>query len=220
MPSELLERCADAVAARFAACEARLAERGVKLSEKFNYEEIACRNSGRYYMKVDGDAAIEELIDKGPWRPLLSRLLGPDYVSLYQSAIVSVPGAGQQALHSDNGHLFGLEGTQVPEAHCVTLIVPLVDVNDENGPTDFWPGTHRADKAKALMDDTEVHIVPRDRAAEMAGAKGDAIVFDTRTVHRGGANRGTERRPILYLAFARPWYTERQRNFAAEKLFE
>ena len=32
--------------------------------------------------------------------------------------------------------------------------------------------------------------------------------------------RGTERRPILYLAFARPWYTERQRNFAAEKLFE
>ena len=70
------------------------------------------------------------------------------------------------------------------------------------------------------MDDTEVHIVPRGRAAEMAGAKGDAIVFDTRTVHRGGANRGKERRPILYLAFARPWYTERQRNFAAEKLFE
>ena len=220
VPSELLERCADAVAARFAACEARLAERGVKLSEKFNYEEIACRNSGRYDMKVEGDAAIEELIEKGPWRPLLSRLLGPEYVSLYQSAIVSVPGAGQQALHSDNGHLFGLEGTQVPEAHCVTLIVPLVDVNEENGPTDFWPGTHRADKAKALMDDTEVHIVPRDRAAEMAGAKGDAIVFDTRTVHRGGANRGKERRPILYLAFARPWYTERQRNFAAEKLFE
>ena len=96
--------------------------------------------------------------------------------------------------------------------------MPLVDVNDENGPTDFWPGTHRADKAKALMDDIEVHIVPRDRAAEMAGAKGDAIV-STRAPSTRRRQPRHERRPILY-SRSRGRGTRSASETAAEKLFE
>ena len=37
---------------------------------------------------------------------------------------------------------------------------------------------------------------------------GDAIIFDSRTQHAGGANRSAAARPILYLVFARPWFDE------------
>ena len=47
---------------------------------------------------------------------------------------------------------------------------------------------------------------------------GDAILFDTRTVHRGMANAGDAKRPILYIAYARPWYTEGTKNFPDETL--
>ena len=48
--------------------------------------------------------------------------------------------------------------------------------------------------------------------------RGDAVVYDQRTVHRGTANRSTETRPVLYLLFARPWYQETL-NFGKGRLF-
>ena len=37
---------------------------------------------------------------------------------------------------------------------------------------------------------------------------GDALCFDVRVRHAGGANRSDTRRPLLYLVFAQKWYTE------------
>ena len=37
---------------------------------------------------------------------------------------------------------------------------------------------------------------------------GGAVLFDYRTVHRGTANRSAEDRPLLYLTFARPWFSD------------
>ena len=37
---------------------------------------------------------------------------------------------------------------------------------------------------------------------------GDAILFDYRLFHAGGANHSTERRPILYLIYARSWFDD------------
>ena len=48
--------------------------------------------------------------------------------------------------------------------------------------------------------------------------RGDAILYDQRTVHRGTANLSTETRPVLYLLFARPWYEETL-NFGKGRLF-
>eukprot|EP00962_Isochrysis_galbana_P046914 scaffold19007_cov107-Isochrysis_galbana.AAC.1 len=58
------------------------------------------------------------------------------------------------------------------------------------GPTEFWPGSHVA------------HAVPDlDQMPSVAleAEKGDVLVFDYRTFHRGLANMSpTEPRPVLY----------------------
>ena len=50
-----------------------------------------------------------------------------------------------------------------------------------------------------------IHAPPR---ANLDVDAGDAIVFDSRTQHAGGANGSQRARPILYLVFARPWFDE------------
>jgi ectoine hydroxylase-related dioxygenase (phytanoyl-CoA dioxygenase family) len=47
-------------------------------------------------------------------------------------------------------------------------------------------------------------------------AAGDAILFDYRLWHAGGANRTEERRPILYHIYARPWFDDTF-NFAGSE---
>ena len=37
---------------------------------------------------------------------------------------------------------------------------------------------------------------------------GDAVIFDSRLLHAGSANRSGERRPILYYVYGKSWYTK------------
>ncbi len=56
---------------------------------------------------------------------------------------------------------------------------------------------------------------------------GSAIVFDHRVVHRGTANTAVgehlsaedRQRPMLYLTFAKPWFTDSV-NFPTESVFD
>jgi ectoine hydroxylase-related dioxygenase (phytanoyl-CoA dioxygenase family) len=49
--------------------------------------------------------------------------------------------------------------------------------------------------------------------------KGDILIYDYRTCHRGTANVSTTVvRPMLYLMYARPWFAEHV-NFGSESLF-
>jgi len=218
---DALEPCIRAVAERWDACEAALGAltppKRFNGADRFEFNEIVHRSDGRYDMILP--AAVQEALEDAPWLPVVRELLGADYASLYDSCIVSVPGAKTQAQHSDNGHLFpGREHVRWP--HCVTVIVPLCDVTAENGPTEFWPGSNREEKARALFDEMRSTgaMIPSAPGLELAGAVGDAIVFDTRTVHRGMPNGSRAKRPILYLAYARPWYTEGTKNFPEETL--
>ena len=46
---------------------------------------------------------------------------------------------------------------------------------------------------------------------------GDAVMFDYRVLHRGGANSSTRQRPLLYFTYARPWFTDAT-NYSAVSL--
>ena len=72
-------------------------------------------------------------------------------------------------------------------------------------------------RCRPLKEHLWAHI-PSKSSLQLAGSVGDAILFDTRTVHRGMANSGTAKRPILYIAYARPWYTEGTKNSPDETL--
>ena len=88
-----------------------------------------------------------------------------------------------QEWHRDGQALSADPSTQLPP-HCLNLFVPLVDVTEHVGPTEFWVGTHQEPTYHALKP------------------AGSAILFDYRTIHRGGANSSGKRRRVLYLTYA------------------
>jgi hypothetical protein len=210
IPHHQVEECARAVNATFEECCGALADRGTRLSEPFAFSEIAHRSKLRYDMQLRDGAPVA---DPPPWQSVLERVLGEDVVPLFAGAVLSAPGSADQPLHMDGGHLFqsthGYEQTQNPP-HCVNVFVPLVDITQENGPTEFWPGSHVLSRARDAYNGQTPSV-------KLAGQIGDIIIFDYRVVHRGLANRGTENRPLLYLTYARPWFRDAQ-NFPDEPL--
>ena len=106
-------------------------------------------------MRLGEDDLPVAVRDSAPWRPLLSEVLGDDSQNLFTGAVIAEPGAANQNPHMDGGHLFqathGYSQQQNP-AHCLNVFVPLVDVSAENGPTEFWPGSHVLSEARAAYD--------------------------------------------------------------------
>ena len=79
---------------------------------------------------------------------------------------------------------------------CVTMTVPLVDLNAETGTIRFYPGSQKR------TNDTSPKTVYFDPEV----SRGSAILFDSQIRHRGLANKSNAPRPVLYFIFARPWF--------------
>lgn len=71
------------------------------------------------------DAALSPVL-----RPLLSSLLGSDYVQAYGGVVEALPGAGNQAWHLDGEPLFA--DIELPP-HAVTVFVALGAVDADSG---------------------------------------------------------------------------------------
>lgn len=124
--------------------------------------------------------------------------LGADYLFEAVGVISAAPGAKAQHAHRDGGTLFpgsGLDRMLPPAA--LTLAIPLVDQDADNGLTAFWPGTHR-DRDSDPLDPPVAAPMPR----------GSAAVWDYRVLHRGEDNRSTAPRPLLYVTVCRPFWTD------------
>jgi hypothetical protein len=128
----------------------------------------------------------------------LTPLIGKDMRLSGVSAVTAYPGAEQQHRHRDAGHLFPdyFVGPALP-AYAINVAVPLVDVDDDVGPTAIWPGTHREISTEVSTDSSPtVHTFQR----------GDAVLIDYRTLHGGRPNNSQIVRPILYMVYARSWF--------------
>eukprot|EP00747_Dinoflagellata_sp_TGD_P055771 gnl/TRDRNA2_/TRDRNA2_149715_c0_seq4.p1 gnl/TRDRNA2_/TRDRNA2_149715_c0~~gnl/TRDRNA2_/TRDRNA2_149715_c0_seq4.p1 ORF type:complete len:136 (+),score=8.46 gnl/TRDRNA2_/TRDRNA2_149715_c0_seq4:178-585(+) len=89
-----------------------------------------------------------------------------------------MPGSSDQHLHRD--------GT---DTNFVNIFVPLVDVHEANGPTEFITGSH-----KDLGNRTKAGR--KGPAPEVR--KGDILIFRYTCLHWGHGNRGRDSRPIAY----------------------
>jgi len=213
----VVDEAAETVSNSYARCQAALEARGLKPLDPFAFAEIAHRSKLRYDMQMAEAAPSlpSALMRTAPWRPLLHRVLGDDCADLFQGAVIAEPGAADQQPHMDGGHLFQAtheyEQAQNP-CHCLNIFVPLVDVTEELGPTEFWPGSH-------VLDQSRMAFAGASPSVSLAGQKGDAIIFDYRVVHRGRENVGSIRRPVLYLTHSRSWFRDAQ-NFPDERLLE
>ena len=131
--------------------------------------------------------------------PLIQSVLGKDCILDNVTTVIALPGAPTQHIHKDGSPLFDdATGNPLP-CHALTLVVPLVDLTEQTGTTALFPGTQKtplgetAPKGKPMLPYMKV---------------GGAYLMDYRLIHQGTANIGKESRPILYVVYARPWFTD------------
>lgn len=140
---------------------------------------------------------------------MLESLLGRDFLIDNVTCVVALPGAQGQSLHRDHHELFpgAAESGENLDAYAITVSIPLVDLTPETGSTKIFAGSHRAkagsDGEPEALGEGEIPYV----------AMGGCYLMDYRLWHHGTANRSPDPRPILYLVYSRPWFTD-MLNFA------
>lgn len=151
---------------------------------------------------------------------ILSALLGDDYCIGSLEVVVARPGAVAQHQHIDGPMRFdtrvGARKTpyrgdlsRLPP-YAVSLATPLCDVDEENGPTAIWPGSHRG--ALRARPPGAREVGSRHPAEYMTGRFGSSFMFDYRVFHGGTPNFSREPRPLLNFVFTRPWYRDPNLN--------
>lgn len=143
-------------------------------------------------------------------------LLGSHHCIGSLELIMALPGATRQYQHVDAPLRFdqmvrgrkkgcSVDLSALPP-YALALAIPLCDVDEVNGPTAIWPGSHRAALKPRLP--SEAAIRRRFPVAHMTGNFGRAYLYDYRTFHRGLPNLSSEPRPLLMLVLARSWFRD------------
>lgn len=170
--------------------------------QRTDFAEMVARDGGRCDVRFQLDRfpfTAPGLVYNSLVFPLVQELLGGGDVTLLYAGFMwaqnnhEVP-ANPQKWHADGGHLFH-HAHQPP--HCINVFYPLVDLTPENGPTEFRIGTHRLGKLNNQYP-----------SSSLCCKAGGAVLFDYRLLHRGGANLSNEPRPVLYLAYAKPFFRD------------
>ena len=136
-------------------------------------------------------------------QPLLMRmfetLLGKDFVIGSMTLVVSQPGSQTQHLHIDHPHLFGGTGIEVGmPPHAITVLIPLVEIDELIGGTEVIKGSHRVPYSEGAD-------LPRQRQTLSLGS---CLMFDYRLFHGGLPNRSKRNRPVLSIVYHRSWFAD------------
>jgi ectoine hydroxylase-related dioxygenase (phytanoyl-CoA dioxygenase family) len=144
---------------------------------------------------------------------LLKYLLGDTMIMGSMGAVFALPGAASQCQHRDHEIIYGDAtddgtghgGLQVLPPYAVTVMVPLVPLDELTGSTRLWLGSHLGDR------------VPANRSREPVVpliALGDCYFIDYRLRHGGQPNRSKIVRPIIYNVYYRPWFRDNSENYS------
>ena len=126
-----------------------------------------------------------------------------DFILDAFGVVCSLPAAPRQHIHQDGGVLFPQAGlNRLLPLTAVTVAIPLLEMNQTHGTTAIWAGSHRdearADRARALAEGGEEPLV----------REGSCMLWDYRLQHGGTPNRSSVPRPLLYMTYCRPWFTD------------
>ena len=172
-----------------------------------DFRELVDRDGGRRDVRFQLDRfpfTAEGLIYNSIVFPLVRALLGGGHICLlYAGVMWAKPNEKEkdtQKWHADGGHLFS--HTDLPP-HCINVFYPLVDLSYENGCTEFVPGSHRLGNFNCDKDSSS-----KSTQFGLCCKAGAAVLFDYRLKHRGGSNTSKEARPVLYLAYSKPFFRD------------
>ena len=197
--------------------------------DNFCFREIASRGGERFDLLLSGPARTfveEHILTQSTIQTLLLKTLGSldtGHVNFDISVVYSRPGAVHQGWHTDGDHQKGAvdagwdeDGwkTTLANAYALCLFMPLIDLNDTVGFTQFWPASHR-----------HRDLLGFGKVAELAQATwdgkcsaGDGVWYDYRLFHRGMPNQSESTvRPVLQILFKKEWYTEKA-NYGEESI--
>lgn len=146
-------------------------------------------NFGRYNFDDSGPDAPEPL-------PVISAA----------GAVVSLPGATDQALHADTPHLY--DHLTLP-GHYFNLVTTKCQ-EPRAGHTAFVLGTH---DLKTCADVLKTRHLLKTRLIRPRLEPGDAIIFDARILHFGLPNRSELPRALLYWNITAVWFKQDKKNW-------
>ncbi|MFK8111728.1 MAG: phytanoyl-CoA dioxygenase family protein [Rubripirellula sp.] len=192
------------------AMAARYQRKYASRSEATLREKHAMVGDRRYMISVDVKAEFNSpaLYANPSVMSVLSRLLGEHFVISSFGSVLAFPGADAQPVHCDYPPLYPNPEICVGlPPHAITLVVPLVDIDETTGGTAMWLGTHRQPNAGEELERLS-QSESIEGAVCLQPKMGDAFLMDYRLIHAGSANRSNETRPIMYIVYSRPWFRE------------
>jgi len=122
------------------------------------------------------------------------------------SAVCSYPGSGLQHIHRDHFSLFQFDNicAQLPP-YAITVLIPLIDVDMDTGPTAIWEGSHRMIGVMDLM--RKLKSKPDLTGTSYPITKmGDCYLIDYRLIHAGMPNVTSKARPVMSIVYSRNWF--------------
>jgi len=154
-------------------------------------------------------------------------ILGPGLKSAYYSGNTALLGTQRQPVHADSGQLWPNQTVAHP-AYAIVVNVPLVDMSEENGSTEMWPGTHTDPDVVMQLGDIKVsqEAIEARRAIEPpiqpTVKAGSLILRDIRMWHAGMPNHTPNPRPMIAMIHFVAWWPTTPLRFpvGCESLFE
>jgi len=189
---------------------------GLPVGMEHGFTEVVHRARGRYDMQFEMTRSpfVESELPGGqwPWQPLIDEIFEHKSKLLFNGLLMTEPSADEQQWHADGEHLFPQRGLVAP-AHCLNVLVPLVEMTAEKGATQFCLGSHR-DTERAgdeIVWQDESHkdrLGITDEPLQPEYDIGDVLLFDYRLLHRAVSNPTKMIRPVLYFTHAKEWFVD------------
>jgi tetratricopeptide (TPR) repeat protein len=127
----------------------------------------------------------------------LGRVMGEKPVLHAFGSVTTYEGARMQHVHREHPLLFHTDpGNANVPCYATTILIPLIDLDEEAGGTQLWEGTHTTARDEEYAGDPHIFYTKA----------GSALVFDYRTYHGGMPCRASHGRPLLYFTYTMPWF--------------
>jgi len=113
------------------------------------------------------------------------------------SSFLSYPNSTAQGWHKDVEHIRNTD-----QGNLITFAVSLVDIDDSMGPLEIIPKSHKINNndLREYGSIEELFSFKNTNPKKMSCPIGSVIIWDAKTIHRGGKNNSSKIRPMFYFS--------------------
>lgn len=150
---------------------------------------------------VHRSQTIREFVTHGPQVALAVEVLGPNVCFTHQQFVSKAPEAADATdvpWHQDSGY-----GRLEPPTD-LTVWIALTGTDETNGCLWVLPGSHRLELQPHHRIGGLMAADVKEQGVPVPMARGDALLFNGRLMHRSLPNRSTSARHALYLRYCTP----------------